>query len=211
MKYFQLIYGNSIHPAPGGKVVPKEEFSELVTAQQILEKVQEEAEQYRLDVAKECEALKEEAEKAGFEAGMAQWAEQVALLEQEIARKEEQMEALVVPLALEAAKKIVGREMSVDAGTVADIVKTNLRAVTGHRKITIYCSKEDRDVLEERKDSLKELFEQLESFSIQERDDIESGGCVIETEAGIINAQLDLQWRALEAAFQVLFQKKNMS
>ena len=48
---------------------------------------------------------------------------------------------------------------------------------------------------------IKKIFERLENLSIQERDDIEPGGCIIETEAGIINAQLENQWRSLEIAF----------
>ncbi|MBI3211529.1 MAG: HrpE/YscL family type III secretion apparatus protein, partial [Simkania negevensis] len=38
-------------------------------------------------------------------------------------------------------------------------------------------------------------------FSLEDREDIAPGGCIIETEAGIINASLANQWQALEAAF----------
>jgi type III secretion protein L len=55
--------------------------------------------------------------------------------------------------------------------------------------------------LEQEKQEIKKIFEHLQSLSIQERDDVEPGGCIIETEAGIINAQLENQWRALESAF----------
>jgi type III secretion protein L len=61
--------------------------------------------------------------------------------------------------------------------------------------------------LEKSKSKIKKMFEHLESLSLQERDDIEPGGCMIETEAGIINAQLENQWRALEAAFETFMRK----
>lgn len=78
----------------------------------------------------------------------------------------------------------------------------SLKPVVQHHKITIYVNKKDLTLIEENKSSIKEILEQVESLSIQERSDIEVGGCVIETEAGIINAQLENQWRALERAFK---------
>jgi type III secretion protein L len=62
-------------------------------------------------------------------------------------------------------------------------------------------------MIENSKSKIKKIFEHLESLSIQERSDIEPGGCMIETEAGIINAQLENQWRALEAAFESFMKK----
>lgn len=207
MHYFQLFYGDKVKKGPHGKVIPASEFSTLMDAKAILEKTREEAEQYRSDIAKEGEELKERAQQEGFEQGSEAWSEQLALLEKEIQTVEEKLKKLVIPVALEAAKKIVGREMTLDPNTVADIVANNLKAVAGHRRVVVYCHKDDLEALEKNREELKGGFERLESFSIQARDDVDPGGCIIETEAGIINAQLDLQWRALEAAFQAMMQK----
>jgi type III secretion protein L len=48
----------------------------------------------------------------------------------------------------------------------------------------------------------------LEVFQIQERNDIQPGGAVIETEGGIINAQISNQLQVLERAFKKLFSSK---
>lgn len=45
-------------------------------------------------------------------------------------------------------------------------------------------------------------MDQVESFTILDRADITPGGCIIETESGIINASFENQWRALEMAFE---------
>ena len=71
----------------------------------------------------------------------------------------------------------------------------------------IYVNKEDLEILEKSKEKIRKIFEHLDSLSMQERGDIEPGGCMIETEAGIINAQLENQWRALEAAFESFMKK----
>ncbi|AGE75514.1 type III secretion system protein [Chlamydia psittaci Mat116] len=39
--------------------------------------------------------------------------------------------------------------------------------------------------------------------------DVTQGGCVIETEAGIVNAQLDVQLAALEKAFSTILKQQN--
>lgn len=202
MKYFSLIYGDKISKAPNNKILPAEEFSLLLTGQELLCKIQEEANRYRQEVAKEGETLKEEAQKRGFEEGLARFNEQIAFLEKEIGRAYDEVAKKALPIALQAAKKIVGREMTLNEATIADIVKSSLRAVAEHKRITIYCNKEDREKIEAHKEEMKGIFERLESLVVQEREDVLPGGCIIETEAGIINAQWENQWQALENAFK---------
>lgn len=199
-KFFSLIHGDAVSKAPKAKILPAEEFSQLLNGAELLEQVKQDAEKYRLEVAKECEGLRAEAEKKGFGEGLEKWSKQIALLEEEIAKVRDEMKKVVVPLALKAAQKIVGREIELTPDTVADIVLTALKAVSQHRKITIYCNKHDLEILEKNKEKLKGAFEHLESLSIQERAELSPGSCVIETEAGIINALLENQWQALERA-----------
>lgn len=96
----------------------------------------------------------------------------------------------------------MGEELKLHPDRIVDIVMTSLKPVTQHRKIVIYVNHADLEQLELNRNKIKKIFEHLDSLSIQERDDIEPGGCMIETEVGIINAQLETQWRALEAAFE---------
>ncbi len=204
MSFFSLLYGDKIATAPSGKVVPAGEFSALIDGETLLNRIREETERYRREVADECERLKDEAEKVGLQQGLDAWSEQVALLEQEIERVNERVAKRVLPIALKAAEKIVGREMSMNDETIADIVKNSLRSVVEHQRITIYCNKEDLPALEKYKEDLKGMFDRLESLMVVDRDDVQQGGCVIETEAGIINAQWDNQWDALKRAFDTI-------
>lgn len=201
-KFFSLIHGDSLHVAPKKKVIPEKEFAALVSAQEMLKQVVEDAKKYVEETTVASEKLKEAGEKAGFEEGFKQWAEHIAKLEEEIAKVRKDMEKMVIPIALKAAKKIVGREIELSETVIVDIVSSNLKAVAQHKKIKIYVNKSDLDILEAHKSHLKSLFESLESLSLIERSDIKRGGCTIETEGGIINAQLDNQWRILEQAFE---------
>ncbi|MFQ5730266.1 MAG: FliH/SctL family protein, partial [Waddliaceae bacterium] len=85
---------------------------------------------------------------------------------------------------------------------------TSLKSVAQHKKITIYVNKKDWEIVERERAKIKGVFENLEALSIRPQDDIAPGGCVIETERGIINAQLENQWMILEGAFQKLMNKQ---
>jgi type III secretion protein L len=203
-KFFSLIYGDKNKISANQKIIPAAAVSKLMDAEDVLEQVKSDAERYKLDVAKECEKLKESAQAAGFAEGYQTWADHVAKLEEEIKKVRGDLEKLLIPVALKAAKKIVGREIELSEDTIVDIVSSCLKAVSQHKKITIYVNKKDLDPLEKSRSRLKQVFESLEVLSLRERSDIARGGCVIETEGGIINAQLDNQWSALERAFTSL-------
>lgn len=203
-KLFTLIHGDRVLIAPKEKIIPAEEISTLQHAVEVLTHIKEDAEKYRLEVAKESEQIKENAFKEGYESGFKQWAEHLAQFEKDLEKAHKDTEQAIIPIALKAAKKIVGREIELSEETIVDIVASNLKAVSQHKKITIFVNKKELEVLEKNKQRLRELFENLEGFSIRPRDDIEPGGCVIETEIGIINAQMEHRWRVLEKAFEAL-------
>jgi type III secretion protein L len=205
--FFSLIDGKSIRIAPETKFIPAAQFSTLVDAENILIAAKDDAEKYKIQVTTDCEALKEEAEKQGFEHGFQSWVEHIAKLEKEIQTIRKDLEKMIIPIALKAAKKIVGREIELSEETIVDIVLNYLKAVSTHKKIIIYVSRKDLTMLEKNRTRLKDAFEGLETLSIRERADIEPGGCVIETEGGIINAKLKNQWEVMEKAFKSLMKE----
>ncbi|MGA8163412.1 MAG: HrpE/YscL family type III secretion apparatus protein [Waddliaceae bacterium] len=207
-KFFSLIHGDSIHVAPKTKIIPGESFSSLIDAQKVLQEVEKDTKQYKMEAAIEVEQIKERAKKDGFDKGFSAWMEKISELEEEIYKVRKDIEKVVVPLALKAAKKIVGRELEISESTIVDIITNSLRAVAQHKRVTIYVNQKDFEIVEKQRDHIKKLFENLEALSIRPQKDIKTGGCIIETEAGIINAQIENQWLVLENAFQRLLQRK---
>lgn len=206
-KFFNLISGDEIHRSPQSKIIPAEAFSTLLDGYEILERIKQDAEQYRSEVVSEAEKAKAHAEEEGYAEGYQKWSEHLVRLEEEIERVYQEMEKLIIPVALKAAKKIVEKELEVSNDAIVSIVAANLRAVSQHKKVTIYVNRKDLDILEKNKPQLKQIFESLESLSIRDRDDVTPGGCIIETEIGIVNAQIEHRWRILEKAFETLAKK----
>lgn len=201
---YTLIHGDRVHTSPEEKIIPAEDFSTLQNASEVLERIKEDAEKYRLQVAQESEKVKENAYLDGYSEGLSQWAEHLAAFEKKVEELQAETQKSILPIALMAAKKIVGREIELSEEAVVDIVAANLKPIAQHKKILIYVNKRELDILEKHKPRLRAIFENLEAFSIRPREDIAPGGCIIETEIGIINAEMEHRWHILEKAFEGL-------
>lgn len=206
-RFFSSIFGKEIRIAPNEKIIPQKEFTTLETAASVLQKVKKEAKEYREQVVQECESIKESAFQEGFEQGLQSLNKHLFALDEELKVLREDIQKKILPLSIKAARKLLGEELRLHPDRIVDIILSSLKPVTQHRRVIIYVNKDDLERIEKSKSKVKKVFEHLESLSIQERDDIEPGGCMIETEAGIINAQLETQWRALESAFESFMKK----
>lgn len=206
-KYFSLISGDEVRVAPGEKIIPAKEFSTLYKASEILKIVKKDAEEFTKKTVEEAEKMKELSFQEGFQAGLESFNLHLLTLNEEIQTLRKEIHDKIIPLALKAARKIVGEELKLHPDRIVDVVLNSLKPAVQHRKIVIFVNKADLEALEANKPKIKQIFEHLESLSIQERDDVEPGGCIIQTEAGIINAQLENQWQALESAFTSFMKK----
>lgn len=202
MKFFSLIYQGDVHPSKDEKVIPKESFTTLLEATALLEKVKEDASALRKKTEEDCARLKKQAKQQGFNEGLEKFNEEIIKLDLQLKTLHHEMQKMVLPLALKAAKKIVAKELEQFPETIVDIVLQALAPIKQGKKIVIYVSKQDKEVLEAEKPKLRAILEQVELLSIQERADVSPGGCIIQTESGLINATIENQWKALERAFE---------
>lgn len=200
MKWFSLIYQGDIHPSTDEKVISHEDFGKLVTATEVMEKAKEDAELHLETTKKQCLELKKEAEERGFEEGLGRMAELLIFHDRELKELRLKMQQMVLPIALKAAKRIVGKELESFPETIVDIVMQAIAPITESHQVTLFVNKADRELLEKEKPRLKEALDQVDILRIEEKSDIERGGCIIKTEGGMINASLENQWRAIERA-----------
>ncbi len=201
-KLFSYLFSGDLHLSTAEKIIPASEFSILLEAQEILEKAEDNAKEKHKLVEEECERLRAQAKEEGFQEGLTKFNEHLLDLEEHGRKIYRDTQNSILKLALQAAKKIVNKELELNPETIVDIVLQALAPIKQNHRITILANKADKEILEEHKPQIKEIFEQLQFLGIQERANIEPGGCIIETESGIINANVENQWKALEKAFQ---------
>ncbi len=201
MKLFSLIQSGDVHFEGEQKIVPAEAFSQMLEVEELIEKAKSDVANYKKQNEEQCAETLEKARKDGFSEGLAQLNDHIVQLDLVTKQLRHELQRQILPIALQAAKKIVGKELETHPETIVDIVIQALTPATQNHFITIYLNKEDREMIENEKQRIKDLLEQVEVLKIEERSDIEQGGCIIKTESGIINAEIENQWRLLEAAF----------
>lgn len=207
MKFFSYLSQAEVRPASNKKVIPAKEFSLLVEAQILVEKALEEAEQKQRDTETLCISLKEQAQKEGFSEGLAQLNEKILHFDELMRNVRHEMNKKILPLALQAAKKIVGTELKTNPEVIVDIVLQALLPATQSHKVKIYVSKQDKEILDREKEKIRSILEQVQVLIIEEKEGLSPGGCIVETESGIINAEIENQWRVLERAFEKFAQR----
>lgn len=202
MKLFSLIYQGDVHPSSDEKIIPAESYSKLVDAEEVLQKAREDGETLLKETEKKCEELRKEAHQLGFQEGLEKLNDAIISLDLEQKRMRHELHRHILPIALTAAKKIVGKELEIFPETIVEIVLQTIAPVAQCQRIVIYVSKDEKAHLEAERPQIAAILTQVQSLTIQEKAGLTPGSCIIQTEKGMINATIENQWAALERAFQ---------
>jgi flagellar biosynthesis/type III secretory pathway protein FliH len=124
---------------------------------------------------------------------------QLSRLRQEL---HQQIEHEVVELALSIVGKIICHEAAIGRETVLCVVQEALKHVTDDGRITVKMSPSDLQFMQDAKHGLSGRLSSLQHVDFESDESISSGGCVIETESGKINARLEHQLRAIEESLR---------
>lgn len=143
--------------------------------------VQEVQEQFDAQLAAQAEDLRRE---------LAQTIEQVNDLAADISSRHEKD---LVELALQIAKKIVGREVTIDREVAFTLVKVSLGKLHNRAVAEVHLNPEDFDFVQ----SHREKLDFRGSLDLVEDKSISIGGCLIHTETGDIDARIESQFEEI--------------
>jgi flagellar biosynthesis/type III secretory pathway protein FliH len=153
-----------------------------------------------------------EGQKVGFESGTKKVDPVIkslheALVQLQNIRQEihQELEKEVVQLALAIARKIVCHEVKATPETVVCVAREALSRVENPRKIRIKLNPEDLQFINDTKSQLSQLFPNVDNIRLEAADSIQSGGCLIETDRGDIDARIEKQFQVIEETFQTQF------
>ena len=112
------------------------------------------------------------------------------------------IEQEVVELALAIARKVICREIEVDKEVVVCVAREALSKVEDPGNVKIKMNPSDLQFINETKYQLSELIGNIDNVTIEPGEHIRSGGCVIETNLGEIDARIEKQLEAVEESFR---------
>jgi flagellar assembly protein FliH len=102
-------------------------------------------------------------------------------------------EQMIVQLAIAVAGTILRQEVKVNADLVRKLARESLRLVEDKKRVSIKVNPTDWDAIRGFEEEILSSVHGVKEWEIKEDHRITPGGCIIETDAGIIDAQLETQ------------------
>ncbi|BDG06447.1 FliH/SctL family protein [Anaeromyxobacter oryzae] len=169
-------------------------------ARAIVEAAQDEASEIRKGIAVERERARAAGETEGYETGRGRAA---ALLAAAAAERDRLLGTLardVASLALDVARRILGRELATAPGAVVDVAARTLEGARERAVVTLRASPADVPRLREAEPRLSALLARAPGVALREDPSLAPGDVVVETEAGRLDGRVAAQLAALERA-----------
>ena len=185
-------------------------------AETVLASARAEAAELVDDANTQAEALREAAWSEGFHQGQtearaaveaelrAEWTERQNALRADLdaiaadiaaarARLWQSQESEMAALAFDIARQVVKTEVAQNPGVVHAVLANALRRITDKDNVRVRVSVSDAPRVKEAREDLLEVVDGLRFIEIVEDRRIGDGGCVIETNAGTIDAKIETQ------------------
>jgi flagellar biosynthesis/type III secretory pathway protein FliH len=183
-------------------IVQADVFDAKLEADRLIAEARVEAERVLQAAHDETERLRRRAEAEGRERGLAAVTELLVGARAATARARANAETELRTLAVRIAEKILGRELQVDAGAVVDVARAALKHAGEPREVLLRCAAEDLEALERGKPRLVERCRAAQVVVFRADPGVTRGGCIVETELGVIDARLSTQLDAIERALR---------
>ncbi len=183
-------------------IVQADVFDAKLEAERLIAEAREQAERELQAAHDEIERLRRRAETEGRERGLAAVTELLVGARAAAARARANAESELRTLAVRIAEKILGRELQVDAGAVVDVARAALKHAGEPRELVLRCAAEDLEALERGKPRLVERCRAAQVVVFRADPGVSRGGCIVETELGVIDARLSTQLDAIERALR---------
>lgn len=200
MYLFTLTEKEKVHA--GEKVLPAKVLSSILESKEMLERAREEAKKIIEKAHEQAKEIHKTAKEEGYNEGLEIYNEHILYFDDRIKKLRMELQNTILPIVNRTTKQIVGEGLDQHPELVVDIIAKVIKQVTTNHEVKLFVHKDDLELLEDHKEEFKKLFEKLDMFLIEERNDVEKGSCIIQTEKGILNANLSNQYAALKKALE---------
>lgn len=177
-------------------------FDATERARALLEAAEAEAERIRAAAREERDRARAEAVEAGRQEGLGRAAATLASVAAERERRLAGLAGEVASLALEVARGVLGRELSLEPAAVVALASRALAEVRERREVVIRVSPADAPALRGAAGALGALLARAPGLGLREDPSLGQGDVVVETEAGTVDARVAAQLAVLQRALE---------
>ena len=120
-------------------------------------------------------------------------------------------ETVVVDMSLAIARKFVDTAAVVNSDLIKKTIKAAVKMVTEKDKVVIRINPEDHEEVRAHQDDIIFIGNGIGKLEIRPDKKVERGGCVVETEAGNIDARIESRFSEIEKALKQAFCNGNQT
>lgn len=184
----------------GVRVLKAGEYGAIVEAENLIAETRRRKEEILENAGKAAEELRREGYEAGLLEGKNEVAEQFFEAVSASVEQVASMEKSLVEVVVQSLRAILG---SFDREELAEqVVGHALRLVRDEKKVLLRVAPDDAAMVEERLDGILRKYPGIVRVDVKPDPALTSGGCVMETELGVIDATLERQLAIIEDAFR---------
>jgi len=138
----------------------------------------------------------------GESKGMAQATKKLVELEHLREKFFKSVEGDVIMLSMEIAEKVIGKLAKENPELIKSVVRLAIERSLGDR-IFVRLNPQDYGRIMSAQGDFKDILDRTKRLVFREDETIAEGGCIVESEVGTIDAQLDLQLDAIRKALEI--------
>lgn len=170
-------------------------------ARDILQAARDLADELTSGAEMEAETIRREAYRGGREQAESEFLENLFDIKEKRAQVLRAVEEDILRLSVKLAEKIIGREIAKDDGAArVEIVVNALRAARQQEMLTVRVNANDLPSLERMRDEKTNAFGRAQFIDFVADQLVQTGGCIVESQSGTIDARVETQLRILENA-----------
>jgi type III secretion protein L len=187
-----------IKPFAAARIVKGETYDATIEAAQIVDAARAQARRILETAEQERQTVIEAARREGYDLGLQQWNAAVAEVNAARDRYVTESEPELIRLAVRIAQKIIGEELRTNPEAIVSVARQCLQGLGRERSLTMRVSPGDVDLVRRRIGLLREAAGFHRSIEVVADPAVSPGGCIVESECGVIDARLETQIRCME-------------
>ncbi|PQQ30044.1 HrpE/YscL family type III secretion apparatus protein [Photorhabdus hindustanensis] len=184
--------------APELQILRKADYQTCLSAQSLLDAARIQAQEIERDAQAVYEQQKELGWQAGIDAARAEQANLIHQTQLQCQQYYRQVEQQMSNVVLQAVRKILKNYDQVSL--TLQVVREALSLVSNQKQVILRVNPEQAATVREQISRVHKDFPEIGYLEITADERLDQGGCILETEVGIIDASLDSQLEALMSA-----------
>lgn len=182
----------------GATVLKGDAYDATIEASRIVDAARAQGRSILETAEQERQAIIDAARREGYEHGLREWNSAIVAVDSARDKYLADSELELIRLAVRIAQKIIGAELRLNPEAIVSLARESMQSLGRERSLTLRVSPDSLELMHERIHSLRETAGPRRSLEVVPDRSVGPGGCIVESEYGVIDARLETQIRCME-------------